>query len=702
MNKDPFREETLDIKKIIFKYARFWYWFVISVAVALTIAYFVNQFTETVYRTRATVLIRDDRKGGFRPGQIMGELDLFYQRNNLFNEMAILRSFSLVDSALQRMDVAVSYYNIGRLVGEMRTTEIYKKTPFLVDWDPASAVPYGKAFHVKIVSEDEYKIQPTERGLFRLGNGGEDVQMKFGEIFQQDGYRLRLTKNNNFTPMSHIDREYLFIIHTLPSLTSRYVSGMNVSPLNDEVSIVQIAFEATNPERAIDFLNTLTEVYVQQSLYEKNTIAENTIQFIDNQINVISDSLILAESSLEDFRQRNQLMEINMAAGQLFAELQELDNQKAMESLKRQYYDYLYDYIVNEKDFRDVFSPSALGIEDPILQNLILELGELYSERAQLLEIGTRENPNLQNINRQIDLSLKALEENLRSIRSASDILMADLDKRIARVEQRINQLPGTAREYIGIQRRFNLSNATYNYLLEKRAEAGIAMASNVPDHRIVDRARYTSVVSPKEERNYTFAMVAGLVIPLALILLRDFFDTRIHDKKEITDNVDFPVLGVIPHNKLAAKLDAVNLVVFEENKSPVTEAFRAMRTNLQYFAAKSKNKIVSITSTRSQEGKTFTAINLASVIALSGKKTLLVGADLRKPRIFDDFHIEQVPGLANYLVGKNSLDEIIQTVEHSPYLHIITAGPVPPNPSELLESEQMADMLKLLRTQYD
>jgi len=702
MNKDPFREETLDIKSLLFKYLRYWYWFVLSVIIALTIAYFVNKFSETVYSTRSTVLIRDDRKGGFRPGQIMGELDLFYQRNNIFNEMAVLRSFSLVDSAIRRMDLEVSYYNIGRLVGEMRMTEIYKNTPFIVDWDRSLPVPLNRPFHVKILSDNSYEIRLSESRRFGLRNGENAVQMDFGNIYQSDGYKLRLRKNDNFRTESHVGREYLFVINSLSALTARYVSALSVSPLNNEVSIVQLSFQATNPERAIDFLNTLTEVYVQQSLYEKNIIAENTIQFIDMQIGVISDSLVLAESSLEDFRLRNQLMEVGAASSQFYGELQQLDNQKAMENLKRQYYEYLLTYIQDEKDFRDVFSPSALGIEDGMLHNIIRELSGFYSERAQARELSTRENPNIQNINRQINLSLQALEENLRSIQSASDILMADLDARIARVEERISQLPGTAREFIGIQRRFNLSNSTYNYLLEKRAEAGIAMASNVPDHKIIDRARFTSIISPKERRNYTFSMVAGLAIPLVIILLYNFLDTRIKEQKEVTDAVDFPLLGVIPHNKLAASHDSVNLVVFGENKSPVSEAFRAMRTNLQYFASSQKNKIISITSTRSQEGKTFTAINLASVMALSGKKTLLIGADLRKPRIFDDFQIDQVPGLANYLVGTNTLEEIIQNVEHDPNLQIITAGPVPPNPSELLESDEMAKLLKILKERYE
>ena len=702
VNRDPFQEETLDVKKLVFKYVRFWYWFVIAVSVSLTIAYFINKFSETVYRSRATVLIRDDRRGGFRPGQIMGELDLFNQRNNLFNEMSILRSYSLVDSALRKMDVGVSYYNIGRVVGEIRSTEIYTNTPFNVVWDDPKDPLYNRPFNVKILSEDTYQIELPGRGRSFFRNGNDKYTVSFGEMHQTDGYRFRLEKNDNFSTRSHVGREFIFVVHDVSTLAGRYLSSLSVSPLNDEVSIVQVVFEATNAQRAVDFLNTLTEVYIRQSLLEKNTIAENTIHFIDDQIAITSDSLFLAESTLQEFRQREQLMDMNMVSSQLFGELQRLDNQKAIEQVKRKYYDYLEDYVENGKDFRDVFSPSALGIEDPLLNKLISDLSNLYGERARLEVRSTLENPNIQMLDREIEQTLKALRDNLQSIKRASDILLADLEQRIQRVENRISQLPGTERELIGIQRKFNLNDATYNYLLEKRAEAGIAMASNVSDHKIIDRARFTSVVAPKTRMNYTIALVIGFALPLAFLVIRDFFDNKITDKKDVTNMVDFPILAIIPHNKVAARSDKLNLLVFDDNKSPVTEAFRAMRTNLQYFASGKDNKVIALTSTRSEEGKTFSAINLASVLSLSEKKTLLLGADLRKPRIYCDFGILKFPGLTNYLIGNNSLDEVIQKSGQNDFLHIITAGHTPPNPSELIESEKMGELLKILRSQYD
>ena len=347
------REENFDIRKPIRKYLRYWYLFVISLFLAIGIAYFINKFSETVYRARATILVRDDRLGGFRPGRIMEEMDLFNQRNNLFNEMVVLRSLSLTDSALRRMDVGVSYYNIGRIVGEIRTVEIYTGTPFWVKWDGNDTPPYGRSFHLKITSQDSYEISVVARGRLFGGNGEEVSMFDFGQTIEKDSYFFRIEKSNNFSAESHVGREFIFTVHNISSLAHRYLGSIGVAPLNEEASIVQLSFDATHPQRAVDFLNALMDVYLYQNLNDKNLIAQNTISFIEEQIGIISDSLNFAEVSLEEFRSRNQLMDVGTVSQRLFEELSQLDNTRAAENVKRQYYDYLQDYIDNNKDFQE-------------------------------------------------------------------------------------------------------------------------------------------------------------------------------------------------------------------------------------------------------------------------------------------------------------------------------------------------------------
>ncbi len=704
MAQDPYQEETIDIKSLIFKYLRHWYWFVIALGMALTIAYFYNKFSETVYRTSATVLIRDDRKGGFRPGQFMGELDLFSPRRNIYNEMAIIKSYSLVDTTIRQMDVKTSYYNIGRIVGEIRKTEIYKNTPFIARYEPDN-VPKNTPFNVKIISENEYEISIGNNTRFGFGSSGftNDVRrVRFGEEFRINGSALSLYLTDNYRPESHIGREYIFVVNSLRSLVSQYRSMITVEPLNPDVSIVEVTFEATNAERASDFLNRLTENYIYQGLDEKNQIAHNTIRFIDQQIDVTTDSLYLAESSLQEFRSKHQLMDISHQANQLFSELSELDKEKAVHKVKAQYYDYLLEYLDEGRDFVEMLSPSAMGIQDMLLNKLVSDLTTLYTERSRALLSSTEYNPYLRTLDKEIETTKKALRENINNIIRSNEILLADLDNRINTLESRINMLPSTERELIGIQRKFNLSDATYNYLMEKRAEAGIALASNLPDNKIIDAARNSGIISPKKNRNYFIALVLGLIFPMGIIYLNDFFNTKIRDKKDVTSMVKYPVIGVIPHLRHASRSKVINLIAFEETKSPATEAFRALRANLSFMASDKKSKIVTVTSAKSEEGKTFTAVNLASVLSLSGKKTLVLSADLRKPRIYQEFNIKKDPGLANYLIGKAKLENIIQQTSQNENLYAITSGTMPPNPSELIETDKMSNMLQMLKNKYD
>jgi capsular exopolysaccharide synthesis family protein len=695
MKQDHFQEESIDLKKLFFKYLPYWYVFAICLFVAVAAAHLYNRYSEPVYRVKSTVLIREDRN--ILP--FLGELDVFSSRSNWFNETAILSSYSLVDSVIRSMDLGVSYYATSRYLGSMLKREVYHHAPFRVVWDKEHPQPFDEAFMVTMVDANTYRLEARtgNNGLFR-----ESTLLSYGEELSGEEHSFYLELRMPFDPQEHPGSTFLFSIHDPTRIADRYLSGLSVDPMGQGFSIVEVTFEATHLQRALDFINTLTSTYIQQGLNEKNQTARNTIYFIDEQIAITTDSLFLAESNLQDFRQQHQLMDVSFLANQLLTELQTLDKQRAVENVKRQYYDYLLEYVREEKDFSEVFGPSALGIDDPVLNNLLVELSKLHAERARLQLTTTGLSPSIQTIDLNIMQAKRSLEENITSIKAASDIMIRDLNSRIRQIERRINELPQTERELISIQRMFNLNDATYNFLLEKRAEAGIALASNIPDHKIVDPARFIGAVAPKRTLNYAIALVLGLALPFSFLLLRDFFNTRIIDKQEVTDALDLPILGVIPHHDYSRRKQEVNLVVFDYPRSPILEAFRTMRSNLQFFATEEKSKIIVVTSTRSMEGKTFTAINLASAIALSGKRTVLLGGDMRKPKIFNDFKLPREPGLSNYLIGKSSLEDILQPATQDPHLFVIASGPVPPNPAELLEGPAMLKLLEALKNQFD
>jgi tyrosine-protein kinase Etk/Wzc len=445
-------------------------------------------------------------------------------------------------------------------------------------------------------------------------------------------------------------------------------------------------------------LNKLADVYLQSSLDEKNSIVENTINFIDRQLNGIIDSLKIAEDNLLNFRLTNNVIDISQEGGVIFQKLERLQNEKALLNIKFNYYTYIYDYVQSKSDLKDLIAPSSIGIEDPLLNSLIMTLNEYMSEKNVLSYSAKDNTPSLNLINVKIQNAKETLLENLSNIIKTTEITLKDYDKRISLSDSEIKKLPVTEQQLIKIQRKFELSDNIYTYLLEKRAEAGIAQASNIPDNKVLDMARSQNAVqvAPKKSLNYMIALIIGILMPLVVIIILDFFNNKISDRKDIEDGTNVPIIGSIGHNNKETEL-----VVHEKPKSSIAESFRTLRTNVHYILLENKSHVISISSTVSGEGKTFCAINIGSIFAISNKKTLLVGLDLRKPKLHKDLNLENEIGMSSYLIGKNTLAEIL--IETSiPNLFVIPSGPVPPNPAELIESDKFAMFMEEARAEFD
>ena len=693
MPHDQFQEESIDLKKLFFKYLPYWYLFAIAIVLAGVLAFVNNRLTEEVYSVKSTVLIREDRM----TMPLLMETGMQQGRSHWFNEKAILRSYTMIEQTLARMDVGVSYYNIDRTLGSLIRKEIYHHTPFRVEWDNAHPQPFDKTFTVRILDANTYEISVENdvEGFER------QKTIRFGEEVQGPEYAFSLDWVAEYDAEEHEGQGYEFIIHSPQQLTNRYKRALNVSPMGQNFSIVEVNFEATNLERGLDFVNMLADTYLEQNLAEKNQTSQNTIEFIDEQLEEVTMSLDEAETRLQEFREDEQLLDISILATQILTELQELDQQRQMEQLKQQYYDFLLEYVRDEREFTEVFAPASLGIEDPILNNILLELSKLHNEKARLLLTTTERSPSVQAINKEIEQSKATLEENLRSIRAASDIMMRDLNERIATKESRVNQLPQTERELIGIERIFNINDATYNFLLEKRAEAGISLASNMPDHKVVDPARFESIVSPRRQMNYALALALGIFLPGMFLVMRDFFNTRILDKDEVTKKLGFPIVGLVPHQGGKKGIKIPGIVVYDQPRSNILEAFRSMRSNLQFFAPDAQNKMIVVSSTRANEGKTFTALNLAGALALSNRKTLFIDADLRKPPVVIDRAYRE-RGLSNHLIGQLKLEDILHKSRQNDNLYMISGGTIPPNPPELLDHYTMDTLLANLREEFE
>ncbi len=363
-----------------------------------------------------------------------------------------------------------------------------------------------------------------------------------------------------------------------------------------------------------------------------------------------------------------------------------------------QYYEYLKEYLVSRNESGLIVSPSVMGVSDPMLIRLVEELSQLQLQQKQLGFVVRDDLPAASLITGKVEQARESLMENVNNSINQLKISVGDVESRIADVEKQLGRLPGTERRLIQIQRDFDLNNTVYNFLLERRAEAGIAMASKVSDSKIIDKAEpYNAMrIRPKTRQNYMMALILGLLIPALFIIVIDLMNNKVIDKKDIERATKAPILGFISHSGYGSELP-----VTEKPGSTLAESFRSIRTSLKYFIPEERSAVIAVTSTVSGEGKTFVAMNLAAIISMLGKKTLLIGLDLRKPRIHKILNLSNTEGMSTYLSGNSKFDDVIQKtpVEN---LWFATSGPVPPNPAELIERQAMTEFLEEARKQFD
>jgi len=698
-------EEKIDLKIFIDRYLIFWKQILLSIVMFLLIGFLYNRYSTKIYKSSTTLLIKEESNASLGSDDVFEGLDLFGGQKNIKNEIGILESFSLTKKTLEKLNFRTSYYHSG----SFKSDDIYKKTPFTVTIDKYQPQSINQKFFIKIVSEDEFiltvnfnniKLFDVSTETF-ISNKEYDYNYegshKFDEKINTDFFSFTISKNDLSLFKEEGWVNYFFVISSYNDLTKNYLKSLEVLEIEKDASILKISLEGSNPVKINDFLNKFTELYLATDLDEKNQITSNTIQFINKQLTSISDSLSDVESSLENFKERNPKIELSQKEYGAFYQVEKLEQEKAILELNNKYYISLEDYLIENNNVDNIVAPSTMGIDNPLLNNHIVELTKLYTQLDVVGVNSKQEHPLIISIKKQIKSTKEKLIENIENIISSSELTLKDIDSRIVEIESLIGNLPQNERILLNIQRKFNLNENIYNYLLEKRAEASITKASNISDHKVIDMPRLESnlPIKPNTRFIYIFSVLLGVFLPTICISLYFLFNNKIIDKKDIDQITSIPLIGKIMHND-----SGYNLVNINSPKSSIAESFRAIRTNIQYLASDKKEKVICITSSVGGEGKTFVAMNLASIFSIARGKTILIGADMRKPKIFNDFNLSNDKGLSSYLSNQNTKDEVIQKTEFE-NLDIILSGPIPPNPSELLSLDKMKDFIEELKKTY-
>ena len=429
-------------------------------------------------------------------------------------------------------------------------------------------------------------------------------------------------------------------------------------------------------------------------------VSENTIRFIDEELTGIQESLGSAASELKEFRTQNDLMNLDMQATQIYNNIQALERERAEMTVNVKIYKRLQDYIKEQiDDPENLAAPSTMGIADPLLNQLVRDLVTLSQTKATQLLTQTEQHPQIVKLNEQIVTTKKTLLETINNLVINADMSLDEINKRIAKAVSETKVLPEKQQQLINYQRNFNFNDETYKYLMQRRAEAQILKASNTPDNEVLDVARLerTVRIAPRTSMNYLIALILGLLIPAVYLFLKDFFNVSISDRKDVEKLTSYPIVG-----QVAQTSSKDPLVVVNSPKSPIAESFRSIRTNVEFITQGKNQSTILVTGDMQSIGKTFNAINVASIYALYGKKTVLLGFDLRKPKLFKEFGLNNNIGLSSFLSNKEPFESIIQSTTAIPSLDIITSGPIPPNPAELIASEKCDELFKLLRERYD
>lgn len=705
-NQDFHISDDNDIKRVFELFIQNYKIFTISVVIALFVAFLINRNSSPVYKVSSSLLIKEQSLSRSSSGDMNDFInsEMFGINENFENELWVLKSSPVIEGTVRNLELSVNYF---RKKG-ITHLDAYKNIPFKVLLLNNHVQPVNVRFHVSILDSNRFTITAKSKNVpFRRFDTDETVYFKkkwsieqegeFGKLIETPDMAIVVQRDSLPKDFTNISFAYSFTLNDIGSLTTKYKQQLEFKVVQREATVIEIGLKSSSSIKALDFVNELMNVYSQQNLDRKNHVASITINYIEDQLDEISDSLNRAENSLQRFRTSRQLVNFTEQADAISVEYRNLQNQLAELTTRKRYYDDVAEFLNTHEDYSEMIVPASIGIQDQLLNNLISELISAQSQRNMLIENNQDRNPLVQKLTIQIENTRKTISENIAAVRKTTDISLEEMNKRIQRIEAEIGRLPGTQRQLGGIERKYKLNDAIYNFLLEKRAEAKIAQASNLPDILIIEPARLVGngPVSPNKGKNYAFAFILGISIPLGFFLLKRILNNKLTPQDNLERLSDVPVMGKIIHNR-----KTTSNVVFEFPNSVIAECYRALRTNIEFRFKASPYKSIMITSSIEGEGKTFNALNLAMSYALLNRKTILVDVDLRKPTSYFT-KITSSDGLSSYLSDRSTFESIICKSPHS-NVDYIPSGPVPPNPMELLASGKLKELIDQLKELYD
>ena len=697
-------DEKIDIQQLLFKYIIHWPWFVGAVLVCLIGAWIYLRMATPVYNISATVLIKDDKKGGNTGSMVgleeLGLSGLISSSQNIDNELEVLRSKTLVKEVINLLNLYVSYIDEDGFPSK----NMYKTSPVLVSLTPQEA---------------EKLTDPMVVEMALYGEGGLEVNVTVGDkeyqklfeklpaVFPMDEGTLAFfqspdslsLKKDTMEASSNI-RHITAKIKSPMKVARAYCENLKIEPTSKTTSVAVISLKNSSLQRGQDFINQLLEMYNRNTNNDKNEIAQKTAEFIDERINIISKELGSTEANLENFKRNAGITDLTSEAQIALTGNAEYEKKRVENRTQISLIEDLRKYIRgNEYEVL----PGNIGLQDPGLVATIERYNEMLVERKRLLRTSTENNPTIINL----DTSIRAMKSNVQATLDGSLkgllITKADLEREASRFSRRISDAPGQERQFVSIARQQEIKAGLYLMLLQKREENAIALAATANNAKIIDEAIADDIpVSPKRRMIYLIALVLGIGIPVGIIYLIGLTKFKLEGRADVEKLTTIPIVGDIPLTDEKNEKDG-SIAVFENQNNLMSETFRNIRTNLQFMLQNDK-KVILVTSTVSGEGKSFISANLAISLSLLGKKVVIVGLDIRKPGLNKVFRLStKEKGITLYLANpETDLMSLVQPSDINQNLYILPGGTVPPNPTELLARDGLDKAIEILKKSFD
>lgn len=481
-------------------------------------------------------------------------------------------------------------------------------------------------------------------------------------------------------------------------MVEELVGGLKISQPNDQATILYLSFESENAALGRDLLNTLMRVYDTIMVEDKNRIADNTLRFINARLDELSDTLRGVQGGLKNFMVQNKVFDIENQSKAYFDKLGETAKEKAQVEVKIAVVDYLLQYISDKKNLHELV-PTNLGIDEPALLQLVSEYNKLQLERDANIRTTPKENPLIVGMDNTLDKIRRNIYQALQNVRNAYLIASGNAKAHDEELQSLVTSLPGKSMQMLNIERRQKILEDLYSLLLQKKLDISLSSASTISNSKVIEPAVGGGMlVSPDKKKIFSFYTLLGLLLPIGFIVLKEVLQDKVNGRQDIEKHTDAPILGEIGHSEDGKS----PLVVSTNRRSLVAEQFRIIRTNLQYILGGKESFTILVTSSFSGEGKSFISTNMGAALALSGKKTVIMEFDIRKPKIVSGLDLKRKMGISNYIIGKAEFRDLLVKVNDIDNLYVIPCGPIPPNPAELLLDKRLEELMEMVRANFD